>query len=475
MTGNNIPLVYMENITRRFGSIAALRNVYFTVKRGEIVGLLGDNGAGKSTLIKVLTGVHRPTEGQIYFEGSPVHIPSPQVARALGIETVYQDLALVNLMSISRNFFLGHEPTIDIGPLKFLDKAKMNDMTVHALGDIGIEIRRPEEEVLRMSGGERQSIAIGRAKYFGSKLLILDEPTSALSVGETGKVLGYTREAKNAGMGVIFITHNITHVYQVADRFTIISHGQKVGDFMKEEVDEQEISRMIMGAPVPEHLVSVVAEREAAIQALHYDLVPTTIPQPEAVVQDDLHGGEIMSSPPAQPVVVAAPPPRPQRTQQQAQMLRMLSTWGGLIALVIMLCGVTVATGGLAAIAPTPTATTVPTPNIAEIPPEILELQEQLLNDPDGQQRALAAAKLGSERFRDISSVEPLIQALQDEAWEVRQKAAKALGRIGDRRAVDPLQELLRDNNSVVRDEAGAALQQAFGLSCSASDGCVEE
>ena len=133
MSGNgNIPLVYMENITRRFGLIAALRNVNFTVNRGEIVGLLGDNGAGKSTLIKVLTGVHTPTEGQIYFDGEPVYIPSPKVARALGIETVYQDLALVNLMSISRNFFLGHEPTTSFGPIKFLDKEQMNDRTVHA-------------------------------------------------------------------------------------------------------------------------------------------------------------------------------------------------------------------------------------------------------------------------------------------------------------------------------------------------------
>ena len=454
MTGNgNVPLVYMENITRRFGLIAALRDVYFTVNRGEIVGLLGDNGAGKSTLIKVLTGIHIPTEGQIYFEGEPVHIPSPKVARALGIETVYQDLALVNLMSISRNFFLGHEPTTGIGPFKFLDKEQMNEGTIHALGDIGIEIRRPEEEVLRMSGGERQSIAIGRAKYFGSKLLILDEPTSALSVGETEKVLSYTREAKKAGMGVIFITHNITHVYQVADRFTIISHGQKVGDFMKAEVDEQEISRMIMGMPVPEHLVPAVEEREAAIKRLHDEMSSI-----------------------AHTIVVDGVPQKPQqlRSRQQRQ-LRSLSILGGVIAFVIILAGLMFVTGGLDELQPTPTVTIVPTADVADIPPDVLELQDQLVNNPDAQQRALAAVKLGATKNQHISSVEPLIQALQDEAWEVRQSAAKSLGKLGDRRAIDPLQELLRDNNSVVRDEAATALQDAFGLSCSASDGCVED
>jgi len=224
------------------------------VDRGEIVGLLGDNGAGKSTLIKVLTGIHPPSEGQIYFEGHPVDIPSPKVARALGIETVYQDLALVNLMSISRNFFLGHEIIHRRGPLQFLDKERMNEET------------------------ERQSIAIGRAKYFGSKLLILDEPTSALSVGETKKVLNYTKEAKRAGLGVIFITHNIGHVYQVADRFTIISHGHKVGDFLKGEVDQEAISNMIMGGPIPEHLVPVVKEREAKLRQLHESMVTRVAP-----------------------------------------------------------------------------------------------------------------------------------------------------------------------------------------------------
>jgi simple sugar transport system ATP-binding protein len=251
---NGTPLVEMRDIVKTFGTINVLRGVDFKVDRQEIVGLLGDNGAGKSTLIKILTGVYSLTSGQIYFEGRPVTIESPQDARQLGIETVYQDLALVPLMSISRNFWLGQEITRRMGPLEVLDKEEMAGRTRQALLDIGIHIRNADEPVGSLSGGERQSIAIGRAVYFGKKLLILDEPTSALSVGETAKVLEYTRAAKARGMSVIFITHNIGHVHKVADRFTIISHGQKVGDFGKEEVTEMEVANMVMTGEVPERL-----------------------------------------------------------------------------------------------------------------------------------------------------------------------------------------------------------------------------
>ncbi len=253
-TSNGTPLVEMRDIVKTFGTINVLRGLDFQVDRHEIVGLLGDNGAGKSTLIKILTGVYTPTGGQIYFEGKPVTINSPQDARHLGIETVYQDLALVPLMSIARNFWLGQEITRRIGPLNVLDKEEMDARTRQALLDIGIHIRNANEPVGSLSGGERQSIAIGRAVYFGKKLLILDEPTSALSVGETAKVLEYTRAAKERGMSVIFISHNIGHVHKVADRFTIISHGQKVGDFRKEEVNELDVANMVMTGEVPERL-----------------------------------------------------------------------------------------------------------------------------------------------------------------------------------------------------------------------------
>lgn len=253
-TETHAPLVRMSKIGRRFGSVVALEDVDFEVGYQEIIGLLGDNGAGKSTLIKILTGIHAPTSGQIYFEGQPVDMSSPEEARALGIETVYQDLALVPLMNISRNFYLGREPTKSVGPLEVLDKDMMDDSTAQALDHIGIHIRSAAEPVGTLSGGERQSIAIGRAVHFGSKLLILDEPTSALSIGETRKVISYTTEAKNRGLSVIFITHNIHHVFEVADRFTIISHGHKVGDFHKGDVTQDEVAGMIMGEPVPERL-----------------------------------------------------------------------------------------------------------------------------------------------------------------------------------------------------------------------------
>jgi len=244
----------MRDIHKSFGTVNALRGVDFHVGRQEIVGLLGDNGAGKSTLIKILTGVYTPTRGQIYFDGQPVEINSPHDAREIGIETVYQDLALVPLISIYRNFWLGQEIYKKVGPFQVLDKPKMSELTRDALAEIGIHIRSADEPVGTMSGGERQSIAIGRAVYFGKKLLILDEPTSALSVKQTGEVLKYTRAAKERGMSVIFITHNIAHVHEVADRFTIIRAGRKVGDFSKEDVSEMEVAHMVMTGDVPERL-----------------------------------------------------------------------------------------------------------------------------------------------------------------------------------------------------------------------------
>jgi simple sugar transport system ATP-binding protein len=244
---NDTPVVRMEGIVKRFGTIVALDKVDFTVKQQEVMGLLGDNGAGKSTLIKVLTGVHTPTSGKIYIDGQQVQIPSPREARALGIETCYQDLALVPLMSITRNFFLGRERTHGLGPVRWLDMRSMDEESREALKDIGIHIRSPREKVGKLSGGERQSIAIGRARHFGAKLLILDEPTSALSVGETHKVLTYTLNAKEQGLSVIFITHNVGHVYQVADRFTVIRRGQLVGTYTRDEVTEKDIADLITG------------------------------------------------------------------------------------------------------------------------------------------------------------------------------------------------------------------------------------
>ncbi|MCZ6635366.1 MAG: ATP-binding cassette domain-containing protein [bacterium] len=251
-SGLPTPLVEMRDISRSFGHIIALQNLDFTLYHGEVLALLGDNGAGKSTLIKILTGVYPPTSGHLLFDGNQVHLNSPQDARALGIETVYQDLALVPQLSIVRNFYLGREKTKKTGPFSFLDRTTMNAEATDALEAIGIHIRNPEEPVASLSGGERQSIAIGRAVHFGSRLLIMDEPTSALSIGETRKVLGYITAAKERALSVIFITHNIPHVFEVADRMTILHHGQKVGDYNREEVTPDEVAQMVMGGSPPD-------------------------------------------------------------------------------------------------------------------------------------------------------------------------------------------------------------------------------
>ena len=248
--GNGETVVKMVGIGKRFGTVSALEGVDFEVRAGEVTALLGDNGAGKSTLIKILTGIYPPSTGTIYFGGAAVRIDSPRDARELGIETVYQDLALVPLMSVARNFFLGREIT---GRFRILKVRRMESETRTALGDIGIEKfseagnRSVAEPVGKLSGGERQSVAIGRAVHFGASLLILDEPTSALSVAETGKVLSYTEAAKARGLGVIFISHNIHHVYLVADRYTILRHGRKTGDYLKGELTETDIADIITG------------------------------------------------------------------------------------------------------------------------------------------------------------------------------------------------------------------------------------
>lgn len=244
---NGSPLVVMENIVKTFGHVTALEGVDFEVGRAEVMALLGDNGAGKSTLIKILTGIYTPTSGRIIFDGQDVEINSSQEARQLGIETVYQDLALVNAMSIGRNFFLGREPVRRVGPVPWLDMKYIAEQTRVSLGDIGINIRSANDKVGKLSGGERQSIAIGRAVHFGVKLLILDEPTSALSVAESAKVLEYTLNAKERGLSVIFITHNVHHVMQVADRYTVIRQGRRVGCYDRGVVGYDDLSDLITG------------------------------------------------------------------------------------------------------------------------------------------------------------------------------------------------------------------------------------
>lgn len=240
----NEPLLQMEGIQKSFGNVKALNGVDFSIGNQQIVGLLGDNGAGKSTLIKVLVGVHQPEVGTIRFNGKEVQFSNPKEAREKGIETVYQDLALIDKMSIMRNFFLGRETTEEKTGL-FLDKERMNQTCRKTLEDIGIKVRSPREPVSILSGGERQSIAIGRALFFGAKLLILDEPTSALSIKESKRVLEDAEKAKERGLSVVLISHNVHTVYSVADKITILERGQKLGDYKKEETNADELERLI--------------------------------------------------------------------------------------------------------------------------------------------------------------------------------------------------------------------------------------
>jgi simple sugar transport system ATP-binding protein len=232
------PLLEVEHLTRSFGNVAAIQDVSLKVYPSEVMCLLGDNGAGKSTLIKMLSGVYRPDSGVYNVDGQPVSFASPRDALAHGIATVYQDLAMIPLLSISRNFFLGSEPTRGVWPIRRFDMRRADRIVRKELGAMGIAVRDTSQPVGTMSGGERQSVAIARAVYFGAKVLILDEPTSALGVKQAGVVLKYVVQAKQRGCGVIFITHNPHHAWLVGDRFTVLNRGRSMGTYVKKEAEK---------------------------------------------------------------------------------------------------------------------------------------------------------------------------------------------------------------------------------------------
>jgi simple sugar transport system ATP-binding protein len=235
------PLIEARSLTKFFGSVIALYDVSLLVRSGEVLCLLGDNGAGKSTLIKTLSGVHPPDAGEMLVDGEPVEFTSPRDALQRGIATVYQDLAMIPLLSISRNFFLGAEPTTGFGPLQSFDVRTADRVSREALHGMGIELRDTSQPVGTLSGGERQSVAIARAIHFGAKVVILDEPTSALGVKEAGVVLRFIAQARDQGVGVILITHNVNHAYPVGDRFTILDRGRSKGTFEKSDLTMSEL------------------------------------------------------------------------------------------------------------------------------------------------------------------------------------------------------------------------------------------
>ena len=247
-------LLETREISKYFGSVNALRDISMTVRAGEVTCVLGDNGAGKSTLIKILSGVFPPDAGEFLVDGAPVRFTSPRDARAHGVSTVYQDLAMVPLMSVWRNFFLGSEPTRGWGPARRFDVEKAKRLTREQLRTMGIDVRDPEQPVGTLSGGERQSVAIARAIYFGARLLILDEPTSALGVKQAGVVLRHIAQSRDRGLGVIFITHNPHHAYPVGDRFVVLNRGRSLGDFTKGQIARDELVRLMAGGAELEEL-----------------------------------------------------------------------------------------------------------------------------------------------------------------------------------------------------------------------------
>jgi simple sugar transport system ATP-binding protein len=271
MTGaNGVPLLEVRNIAKYFGNVIALQDVSLSVYNGEVMCLLGDNGAGKSTLIKVLAGVHQASEGVYLVEGKPVTFGSPRDALDQGIATVYQDLAMIPLMSIARNFFLGSEPSKGWGPFKRFDVDFASSVAKAELRKMGIDVRDPSQPVGTLSGGERQSVAIARAVYFGAKVLILDEPTAALGVKQAGTVLRYIAAARDRGLGVIFITHNPHHAYAVGDRFTILKRGRSLGTFTRQEISREEVVRLMSGADELDalsHELERFAERDAGLSS----------------------------------------------------------------------------------------------------------------------------------------------------------------------------------------------------------------
>ncbi|QYJ14994.1 Fructose import ATP-binding protein FrcA [Rubrobacter xylanophilus DSM 9941] len=248
------PAIELRNVSKYFGSVIALEDISMDVKAGEVMCLLGDNGAGKSTLIKIVSGVHPPDRGALLVEGEEVSFSSPRDAMDRGIATVYQDLAMIPLMGISRNFFLGREPTKGAGPFRRFDVKLADRITREELDKIGIQVRDTHQPVATLSGGERQSVAIARAVYFGAKVLILDEPTSALGVKQAAIVLRYIARAREQGIAVVFISHNVHHAYAIGDRFTILNHGRSMGTFEKEEIGLQELERLMAGGAELERL-----------------------------------------------------------------------------------------------------------------------------------------------------------------------------------------------------------------------------
>ncbi|MCL3818172.1 ATP-binding cassette domain-containing protein [Aeromicrobium wangtongii] len=247
-------ILEVRDIGKHYGNIIALSEITTSVRAGEVTCVLGDNGAGKSTFIKILAGAHQHSDGELVIDGVATTLGSPREALELGIATVYQDLAVVPLMPVWRNFFLGCELTKGVGPFRKLDVEQMKLITKSELAAMGIDLRDVDQPIGTLSGGERQCVAIARAVYFGARVLILDEPTAALGVKQSGVVLKYVAKARDRGLGVVFITHNPHHAYPVGDRFMLLRRGKSMGDFPKQEMTLEELTSLMAGGAELESL-----------------------------------------------------------------------------------------------------------------------------------------------------------------------------------------------------------------------------
>jgi len=259
------PLLKLTGINKSFGPIDVLHDISLEVNRGEVLCLLGDNGAGKSTLIKILSGVHKPASGTMEMDGKGVAFDSPRAASDHGIATVHQFGGTFPLMSIGRSFFVGAEPTRRCGPLNVYDRKRANEIAVEEMRQLGItRIDDGDRLVGSLSGGERQALAIARAVYFGASVLILDEPTAALGVKEAAHVLRIVLQARQKGIAVIFITHNVVHALTVGNHFAVLIRGSKAADFRKGEKSREEITDLMAGG---EQMAELEAEVESYVES----------------------------------------------------------------------------------------------------------------------------------------------------------------------------------------------------------------
>jgi simple sugar transport system ATP-binding protein len=275
LTDRVVHLLHLDNVGKRYGNIIALRDVTMSVDNGRVTCVLGDNGAGKSTLIKIIAGLHQHDDGVFTVMGEERKFSSPRDALDAGIATVYQDLAVVPLMPVWRNFFLGSEISTGFGPFKRLDVAKMKEITKAELGDMGIDLRDVEQPIGQLSGGERQCVAIARAVHFGAKVLILDEPTAALGVKQSGVVLRYILQARDRGLGVIFITHNPHHAFPVGDRFLLLKRGKSIGYYEKKDITVDELTaQMAGGAELAElaHELEQLGGHQDVVEQVEHDV-----------------------------------------------------------------------------------------------------------------------------------------------------------------------------------------------------------